>query len=455
MKVKGLGPKKISFLYQQLGISNIDELEEAVRKNKLLALKGFTQSLQTTIIEEISRIRSSTGFILLDQALLLAEEVKERLNSFKSVDQVNISGPLKRKREVISEIVFVVDIKDTDIFERELLTLSKYKKDNPYYLIKETYPVIIKIYPATKEYMVYQDFIISAENNFIQSLPGIQKKNYKSERQIFKTISFPYIIPEMREKEYFSSTPKNSNLVPNDIQGMLHFHTTYSDGRNTLKEMIIAAKSKGYKYAAVCDHSKSAYYVNGLTEERIDRQTKEIQELSDNLDILILNGIESDILKDGSLDYSNDVLEKFQFIVASIHSRFNLSEMEMTQRIIKAVENEYTDVIGHLSGRLLLLRDAYKFNVEKVLDACVKNNVAVEINSNPRRLDIDWRYIYYARDKGCKFAINADAHSITEIDLIKYGVMMGRKAGLQKSEVINCFDVKSFVNYLNRKRKRI
>ncbi|HEX2960893.1 MAG TPA: PHP domain-containing protein [Ignavibacteriales bacterium] len=267
----------------------------------------------------------------------------------------------------------------------------------------------------------------------------------------------PPVIPEMREKEYFSAPEKlrkNSELGILDFRGLLHFHTTYSDGKNTLTEMAEAAKDNVFTYLAVCDHSKAAFYANGLTEARVLEQKKEIEKVSRSLDIPIFHGVESDILKDGELDYDTDFMKNFQFVVASVHSRFKLSEEEMTSRIIKAVENPYTDLLGHPTGRLLLQRSPYNLDLKKVIDACAANNVAIEINASPNRLDLDWRMIYYAREKGCMFSINPDAHSILGIEEINYGIRVARKGGLQPEEVINCMDLESFKKFLLRKVKR-
>ncbi|RJP58579.1 MAG: PHP domain-containing protein [Ignavibacteriales bacterium] len=218
--------------------------------------------------------------------------------------------------------------------------------------------------------------------------------------------------------------------------------------------MIDEVARQGFIYAAVCDHSKSAFYANGLKEDRILQQRKEIDDFNKSSKIKVYHGIESDILKDGSLDYSEDILSEFQFIVASIHSLFNLSEVEMTNRIIRAVENPYTDILAHPTGRLLLSRDGYKVNIKKVIDACVANRVAIEINANPHRLDLDWRNLYYAREKGCLISINPDAHSTDGVSNIEYGIMIARKAGVQPREVLNCYEEKEFIKFINRKVKR-
>ncbi|HRI47898.1 MAG TPA: PHP domain-containing protein, partial [Ignavibacteriaceae bacterium] len=213
-----------------------------------------------------------------------------------------------------------------------------------------------------------------------------------------------------------------------------------------------SAKEFGYNYFAVCDHSKSAFYANGLSEERIFIQSKELTKVSSENSLNILQGIEVDILHSGELDYDSDFMENFDFVVASVHSRFNMSEIEMTNRIIKAIEHPKTNVLGHPTGRLLLSRDSYTININKIIDACSRNNVAIEINSNPRRLDLDWRNIYYARDKGCKFSINQDAHSTEDIQNIKFGVWIAQKGGVTPSEVINCYDFEMFNKFIKDKK---
>ena len=211
--------------------------------------------------------------------------------------------------------------------------------------------------------------------------------------------------------------------------------------------MLSEAQKEGFEYAAVCDHSKFAVYANGLSEERVLLQKQEITEIASQYKLHIFQGVESDILPNGDMDYTKDFLGNFDFVVASIHSRFNMDEAEMTKRIIKAVENPYTDLLGHPSGRLLLSRDPYKFDVKKVIDACAANSVAIEINASPQRLDLDWRWIYYAREKDCLFSINPDAHSIENISYIKYGILTARKGGVKNSEVINCLPLEDFKKF--------
>ena len=273
----------------------------------------------------------------------------------------------------------------------------------------------------------------------------------------FQQNNLPYVAPPMREKQYFDAPDKlrvQSDISFSDFKGLLHFHTDWSDGQNTLPEMLSEAENLGFEYAAVCDHSKSAFYANGLSKEQILKQKVEIDSLKSSQNIKIFQGIESDILNNGSLDYDNDFLLTFDFVTASIHSNFNMSKNEMTARIIKAIEAPFTDLFAHPTGRLLLRRNGYPVDIKKILDACAANDVAIEINASPFRLDLDWRNIYYAREIGCKFAINPDAHSTAGISNIKYGIMVAQKAGLQKSELINHYTEKEFISFINRKINR-
>lgn len=458
--IKGLGARKINLLYNELGISSIGELEYACRENRLALLKGFGEATQNKILNEIERLKYHSKFILLNTAEEFADEVLSKLKSFSEIKRTGISGELRRGMEIISSIDLVLLISDKKKLLQNLKTKFEYAIEDEVISVKEYFsvPVILHLSYTEDEFNRIL-FLTTGSDVFLRQL-NAGSGNFKgtTEKEIFKSLKSPYIIPEMREEEYFTVKKKKLLDLPDldekNFKGLLHFHTVDSDGRNTLDEMISAAMKKGFEYAAVCDHSKAAFYANGLSEERILKQKALTADMSASKDIYIFQGIESDILADGNLDYSDEFLSNFHFVVASIHSRFSMNETQMTARILKAVENPYTDLLAHPSGRLLLSREPYKFDVKKIIDACAANKVAIEINSNPRRLDLDWRWIYYAREKGCLFSINPDAHSIREIDLIKYGVIIGRKGGLTNSEVINCYDLPGFKKFLNRKTKR-
>jgi DNA polymerase (family 10) len=279
-----------------------------------------------------------------------------------------------------------------------------------------------------------------------------------TEEEIFKIAGVPVIAPELRENfnknldEALSLVEvgkKSAQLITlGDMRGVIHTHTTYSDGVNTIAEMVHHAQKKGYAYIGITDHSKSAFYANGLKEDRLFEQWKEIDALNAELfNFKILKGIESDILYEGGLDYSDDILQGFDFVIASVHSQLKMTEEKATARLIKAIENPYTTILGHPTGRLLLARAGYPIDHKKVIDACAANKVAIELNANPYRLDLDWTWIHYAREKNVLVAINPDAHSCSGIDDIIYGIHTARKGGLNVSGCLNTLNVEGFMNF--------
>jgi len=264
---------------------------------------------------------------------------------------------------------------------------------------------------------------------------------------------YPYYIKEYREEENISVLDRypgdSSIIIMDDIKGCIHNHSTYSDGMNTLEEMLLAAADKSYEYFVITDHSKSAFYADGLIEETLYQQLDEIRDLDQKHDhIRLFSGIESDILSDGSLDYTDDMLAELDVIIASVHSNLKMDEAKATQRLITAIENPYTSILGHPTGRLLLSRTGYPIDYHKVIDACADNNVAIELNANPSRLDLDWRLIDYATNKGVLISINPDAHSVKGIEDIAYGVASARKAALPRSYCLNAMDVEEFEEWL-------
>jgi len=463
LKIKGMGVKKIKVLHESLGIDSIDKLSKACVENKIAELNGFGAKTQEKIEAEIVRIKKAAGFMLINAAEQIAETVIINISELETVSQICTTGDLRRGVEIASRIEILAAFTSKEEFEKELANIYKYKELSESNLkisfqLKTNFDATIIIHACRTNEFAQILFETTGSKEFLNNFNKLNTGNeYESEEKIFEEFKFPYVIPEMREEIYFQAPEnlrQNSELRITNFHGFLHFHTTYSDGVNSLEEMVSAAIDYGYNYFTVCDHSKSAFYANGLSEERILLQKSEIKEVSRNLNVKIFHGIESDILKDGSLDYPDEFMSNFDFVVASVHSIFNLSENDMTNRIIKAIENNNTDVLGHPTGRLLLERDPYKINIEKVIDACVENDVAIEINSNTRRLDLYWKNIYYARERGCKFSINQDAHTIDGIDDLKYGIKVGRKGGLQPEEVINCYNLEKFKHFLKRKVNR-
>ncbi len=463
-QVRGLGAKKIKLLYDELGVSSIQQLKQVCLDNKITTVKGFTSKTQNKILEEIQRLNEAKKYLLLSIAMKFGNELVQRISEMTGVVKCEFTGELRRIREVISEIELLVLVKDFSSFKKELnreYEVSESKGDLSYskltFYISGT--IICSIYVVTNpEQFTWVLFKTTGSEEFLTKLNLPSKPLVsQTEEEIFKELKQIYVIPEMREGIYFDHTKRlkaNSDLSLNDFKGFLHFHTNYSDGLNTLEEMADACVKLGFEYFAVCDHSKSAFYANGLSEKRVLEQKSLIEVLNKKKEHHIFHGVECDILSDGKLDFDNEFLKIFDFVVASVHSVFGLDEDVMTRRIIKAVENQYVDLLGHPTGRLLLARDAYKVNMTKVIDACTKNDVAIEINASPHRLDLDWRLVYYAREKGCKLSINPDSHSVQTISEIEYGIKIGRKGGLQSKEVINCYDIGKFRKYLTRKVNR-
>ncbi len=473
LEIRGLGPKKIKSIYSEFGISSIDELEAFCKQDKLKSIKGFGEKTQVLILKEIERINSTKDLMLIDSSYHQTKEVSNTLDKIKSIIKYKVTGQVRRSLEVVDKIEFILLVNDLGKFTDECNTIGltltinelpvlnsldhNFLKDKVNYFKADYFSSIIYFY-------VFQDekvfplllFITTGSDDFLKEFELDKSASFKEEEDIFSKTDNGFIIPEMREIQYYQldkSKGKNSVLEQNKFKGFFHFHTNYSDGKNTLQEMVNACKNKGFHYAVVCDHSKSAFYANGLNEDKVLLQKKEIEEVTIKAGIKVFHGIESDILKDGELDYDDNFLNNFDFVVASIHSRFQMSESEMTSRIIKAVENPHTNILGHPTGRLLLKRDGYSVDIKKIIDACCVNKVAIEINSHPQRLDLDWRNIYYARNKGCMFSINPDAHSVEDIDLIKFGISIARKGGVQPEEVLNCLSLNDFQNYLKERKK--
>ncbi|MDP3150123.1 MAG: DNA polymerase/3'-5' exonuclease PolX [Ignavibacteria bacterium] len=461
--IHGLGPKKIAQLFNQEKISSIDELRTACIENKLVTVKGFGEKIQQKILEEIKQLEANKKLLLIHFAEREVDKIKSILERIHFIKKFEFTGEVRRTREVYSSIEVLVLVEPgkteelTHVLQTEIeiddVSEGMIKSDVAFNL-----PLTIHIADSDKDF-INRLFVTTGSMEFLRKINYSSDIHIaKSEEEIFTLMNSIYIAPEMREEEFFllrrHELKLPSILTTKHLKGFLHFHTTYSDGLFPLEEMVSSAKNLGYEYFAVCDHSKTAAYANGLSEQRILLQRKEIEVIAAKNDWRLLQGIESDILTNGDLDYPAEILQEFQFVVASVHSNFSLSEDDMTKRIIKAVENPFTDVLGHPTGRLLLHRAPFKHDIKKIIDACSRNNVAIEINAHPNRLDLDWRNIFYAREQGCLFSINADAHSLENIALAKYGVTIARKGGIQPEEVINCFSNKDFSKFLNRKVKR-
>jgi DNA polymerase (family 10) len=303
------------------------------------------------------------------------------------------------------------------------------------------------------------DAHLSSAFNGSETLYNLLKKGqFKSEAAVYEKAGLPYIEPEMREG-YGELELARENKLPKlltdaDLKGILHNHSTYSDGTHTLEQMAVFCKEQGYEYLGICDHSKSAFYANGLQEGRVMAQHREIEKLNQELaPFKIFKGIESDILNDGALDYEEDILKTFDFVVASVHSNLKMTKDKATERLITAIRNPYTTMLGHPTGRLLLRREGYPIDHKAVIDACAENGVIIEINANPWRLDLDWRWVHYALEKGVMLSINPDAHSTSGYADMRYGVLMGRKGGLSAEMTFNAKSREEVEAYFEQRKK--
>ena len=467
LKIPGLGPKKIKTLYDKLDIKNVGELEYACLENRLVELPGFGEKTQKKILEGIKFVKRFSNQHLFSEAYSEANLLKQYLLKTGLVIRCEIAGSIRRKKEIVKDIdilattdnpqklmeSFVEYEKTKDVIVRgdtkTSITLGSGINADLRVVKDEEYPYALHHFTGSKEHnttMRHRAKRMGIKMNEYGLFKGDTLIKCQDEEEIFRKLNLSYIPPEIRENMGEIEAAEKGEIPvlveQKDIKGVFYVHTNYSDGANTLTEMVNGARELGYKYIGITDHSKSARYAHGLKEEDILRQFDEIDRLNEKYsDIKILKGIESDILKDGSLDYEEDLLKKFDFVIASVHSNFKMSKEEMTERIIKAVKSKYTKILGHVTGRLLLSRDGYDLDIYKVIDTCAEYDKIIEINSNPHRLDIDWRYIKYAKEKGVKLAICPDAHRVEGLQDVKYGVGIARKGWFEAKDVINTYDV--------------
>jgi DNA polymerase (family 10) len=430
--VKGLGPKKVAAIWKELHIESVGELLYACNENRLSGLKGFgakTQESVKTSIEFKLANSSKKHYATVEPFLTtLLENIHKAAPKVK----VDIVGDFRRKAEVLEKI---------EILSDPTLNLDMKKLEE-----KVGMPFVHHKFPAV-EFAKHQFELSSSKEHLDKTGYSSLNGNFNSEEDIYKALNLQYIEPELREGLNEVDLAKENKLPKlielKDLKGILHNHSTYSDGVHTLKEMADYCKELGYQYLGICDHSKSAFYANGLDEGRVWEQQREIEDLNKayGSSFKILSGIESDILNDGKLDYNEDILKTFDFIVASVHSNLNMTEEKATERLIKAVESPYTSILGHPTGRLLLARPGYPIDHKKVIDACAANGVSMELNSHPYRLDIDWRWIPYCLEKNVMISINPDAHHKEGYHDMKYGVCVARKGMLTKEMCLNALDL--------------
>ncbi len=482
LKIPGMGPKKVKAVWEKLGITTIGELEYACQENRLVDLEGFGSRTQEKILKGIELLRKYSERHLISEAREIAETIFQRLKERPEIIRLEIAGSLRRWKETIKDIDILASARDEhrqvlmDFFASlpEVESIIAKGTTKTSVVLVNGINVDLRIVSNQQFPYALHYFTGSKEHNIAMReyarKHGLKMNEYglfrnetenipcQNEAEIFQKLGMQYIPPELRENmgEIEAALKgKIPRLVEwDDIQGMIHVHSHHSDGANSIAEMAQATRELGYHYLVISDHSRSAQYANGLTEERIVAQHHEIDELNRQFtNFRILKSIECDILPDGSMDFPDEVLATFDLVIASIHSRFKMTEEEATARILKAMENPYVTIIGHPTGRLLLGREGYPLNLRKILEHAARLGVAIELNANPHRLDLDWRWLREAKRLGVKIAIGPDAHQVEGLKDMRYGVGIARKGWLEKSDVLNCLSVEELLQFAHARRR--
>jgi DNA polymerase (family 10) len=459
LTLPGLRPDKLLKLYRELGISSLAELEVAAQQDRIKAAKGLGAALQRKILQGLEIRKAAQGARHMHRAAQLLAAAEKSLRRSQPLRRVIPAGDFRRGRELISNLALVVEAEELEHGPKLVKSdeLSVYLTDARHFGAS-------LLWATGSDAHLQQLARIAKSKRLELTDKGLRKGGAvvasETEAAIYERLGLQYIEPELREGRNEIELARQHRIprlvTDSDLRGILHAHTVASDGMHTLEQMAEAARTRGYEYFGVADHSKSAHYAGGLSLQEIEYQHAEIDRLNACFDgrFRIFKGIESDILADGSLDYPDDVLSRFDFIVASVHGRFRMEREAQTQRLLRAVANPFVTILGHMTGRLLLRRPGYEIDVERVLAACAQHGVAIEINANPWRLDLDWRWHQLGLELGCTFSINPDAHSIAEIDLVHWGVSMARKGGVSADRVLNTLDLAAFCRWLDERASR-
>ena len=477
LDISGLGPKNIAKIHDQLGISELNELKEACEDGRVASLDGLGEKSAQKILKSIKWMEQFDERCRLDEAAEIAEPMYKFLKDQEGVEAIEIAGSLRRSKETIGDVDVLIGAEEkyiTDLFDAfvdhhlvvEVLgrgeTKSSARTENGRQVdlrivTPEQFPAALMYFTGSKEHNVvlrqrarerglslneYGLFQLDEEGNTDFDQPI----DYTSETDIYEQLDLHFVPPELREDRgeiaFYESHQSMDLVTKDDIRGVLHAHSTYSDGKFSIKEMAEACIKRGYEYLGMSDHSQTAAYAGGLSVDEIRQQWKEIDRLNEEfagngVDFKIFKGIESDSLSDGSLDYDDDILEGFDFVIASVHNGLDMSRKKMMKRFRNAIKNPFSDIVGHPTGRLLLQRDESELDMNELIELAAEHNTAIEVNANPRRLDLDWRHGNKAKEVGLMSSINPDAHSQKGIDHITYGVRTARKGKFEKERILN------------------
>jgi DNA polymerase (family X) len=459
LKIKGIGPKKINIIWKEMELESVGELLYACKENRLKLYKGFGEKTQQNVLESIEFYLRNKGNFLYAQIIYGAEQFIIYLEKTFVGKRVFVTGEYARQMEIITLLEYIVEEKIDTVAEKLEIQkgLELLKKNDDFLLYKTALGINVKIYPVIEK-VIEKLIETSSSEIFFNKLQSDYNIDLiaNDEASFFVQRKLPLIPAFLREDEAIlnSAVDVATILQPKQVKGLIHCHSNWSDGNNTIEEMALAAKAKGMEYLVLTDHSKTASYAQGLKEEQVKAQHQYIDELNIKLaPFKIFKSIESDILGDGSLDYSSNILSTFDLVIASVHSNLKMTEEKAMARLLAAIENPYTTILGHLTGRLLLSRPSYPLDFKKIIDACAANQVVIELNANPNRLDIDWREIKYALEKNVLISVNPDSHSIAGIDDIKYGVFAAQKAMLTKEQNLSSFSLLAFENFIENRKQ--
>jgi len=491
MRIQGVGPKKINAIYNQLHVNSIAELEQACKEDKVAKLPGFGKKTQDKILQGIAFLSQYADRFLYPVAEEEAARIEAVLRELPEIVRLQAAGSLRRRRETVGDIDMVVSVDDTaaeevrrkimDVFTsqpsvraitgkgetKSSVVLGSGINMDLRVVNDSQFPYTLHHFTGSKEHHIplrrralSMNMTINDYGLFRGKEPHLELVPCKDETDIYAALGMDYIEPELREDMGEIEAAVHHTLPvlvqESDLRGVLHVHSTWSDGQNTIRDMAEACIARGFTYLGMTDHSKAAAYAGGLSEESLRRQGEEIDALNKMFAgrLHILKGTECDILKDGSLDYPDEVLASLDFVVASIHSQFNLSPQEQTERMLQAIAHPYVDIIGHPTGRILLGREGYTLDLEAVIDAAAAHGVCIEINAHPSRLDLDWRLLHRARDKGIKIPINPDAHVLAGLDDMRYGIGVARKGWLRREDVLNTMTSEEIQAYFKNRRSK-
>ena len=485
LRLPGMGPKKIKLLHDQLGIDTLEKLKAACDEGTIAKLKGFGAKTQKNILEGLAFLSQMGTRVRLDQALLIAEAIVAELKKVPGLQRIELCGSVRRRKEVIGDIDILASATDAGPVMEAFVTLPLVQKVIGHGETKSSvtmeridhhahrvlinadlrvvsdaqFPFALNYFTGSKEHNVRlrQRAIDYGYRLNEYDLAGAKEK-IKEEADIYRALDLDYVPPELREDtgEIDAAAKKTLPhlLELTDLHGVFHNHTTWSDGAATLEQMAEAARALGYQYLGIADHSQSLTVANGLTPARVRKQQQEIDAFNaTQTGFRVFKGTECDILADGTLDFDDDLLASFDYVVASVHSFFNQPQEEMTARIIKAIQHPHVTMLGHATGRLLLRRDAYKVDLDAVLQAAAKAGTMIEINASPHRLDLDWIHCKRAKALGVMIVINPDAHAIEELALTRFGVDVARRGWLEKADVFNTRTLAHVMKELANRKK--